>query len=505
MFLNDYHRQNILEGVTGVEEEETLPNYTQEQNDMKASILQEIHANANDIEQEGRSDSGAEYGDDDTNKAFLVPKALKSSREDQESKIQAHHSIPDVEEAEKDPEKYLLNFMASRAWVPQTGATFQPFESDDEEEEERADEFEAAYNLRFEDPSASNEKLVSHARDAAAWYSVRREVLTGRKKSREIERAKREAERQDREEEKARLRKLRIVEAEEKIKKIKDAAGLKNEHLDLDVWSRFLDDGWNDRRWEEEMRRSFGEKYYADHEAEEEEGRATGRKKKVKKPKWEDDIDINDLVPDFEEREQRKEPPFHLSDIGSEGDKGTDAQSGDAEIIGRQPAGKSSDKKQRLREQREHQKQNRNERRQIEQLVDQSINVENQLADMGPKHRSVFRYRETSPIAYGLTAQDILMASDSQLNQYAGLKKLAAFRDPTKKAKDHKKLGKKARLRQWRKDTFGNEQGPQQTLADVFANQGMEGSARAAESAGNIIEGNRHKKRSKTQIANAGS
>ncbi|KAL8901466.1 MAG: hypothetical protein Q9207_005189 [Kuettlingeria erythrocarpa] len=507
MFLNDYHRQNILEGVTGADEEETLPSYTQEQNDMKASILQEIHANANNIEQKGRSDSGAEDGGNDTNEAFLVPKALTSSGEDPRSKLLAHHSMPDVEEADKDPEKYLLSFMASRAWVPQTGATFQPFESDDEEEEERADEFEAAYNLRFEDPSASNEKLVSHARDAAARYSVRREALTGRKKFREIERAKREAERQDREEEKARLRKLRIADAEEKIKKIKDAAGLRNEHLDLDVWARFLDDGWNDRRWEEEMRRSFGEKYYADHEAEEggEEGGATGRKKKVKKPKWEDDIHINDLVPDFEEQEQRKEPPFHLSDIGSDGDKDTDAPSGGAETVSRQAAGKASDKKQRLREQREHQKQNRDERRQIEQLVDRSINVENQLADMGPKHRSVFRYRETSPVAYGLTAQDILMASDSQLNQYAGLKKLAAFRDATKKANDHKKLGKKARLRQWRKDTFGNEQGPQQTLADVFASQGMEGSAQAVENAGNIIGGKRHKKRSKTQVLNVGS
>ena len=52
------------------------------------------------------------------------------------------------------------------------------------------------------------------------------------------------------------------------------------------------------------------------------------------------------------------------------------------------------------------------------------------------------------------------MADDTQLNQFAGLKKLAAFRDEEQKARDQRKLGKKARLRQWRKDTFGNEEGP---------------------------------------------
>ncbi|KAL8758747.1 MAG: hypothetical protein Q9184_003839 [Pyrenodesmia sp. 2 TL-2023] len=499
MYLNDYHRKNILEGVTGADEGQTLPTYTQDQNDMKAAIIQEIDASAKDFERDGRSENGWDEGEDRTKEDFLVPKSSRSSRQDQRSKVEVHQDIPDVEKADKDPEKYLLDFMASRAWVPHTGANLQPFESDDEEEEQRADEFEAAYNLRFEDPSASNEKLVSHARDAAARHSVRREALTGRKKARDIKRAKREAERQDREEEKVRLRKLKIADAEEKIKKMKDAAGLKNEHIDIDEWSRFLEDGWDDRRWEEEMRRSFGEKYYADHEAEVYEERAVGHKSKVKKPKWEDDININDLVSDFEEQGQLKELPFSLSDIESDGDKDTDAGSGDTETIGRDSAGKASDKKRRLREQREHQKQTRKKRRQIEELVDQSIGVDNKLAGMGPKHRSVFRYRETSPTAYGLTAQDILMASDSQLNQYAGLKKLAAFRDPTKKAKDHKRLGKKARLRQWRKETFGNEQGPQQTLADVLASQGIEGSTQAADSAGNIREGSRQKKRSKTK------
>ncbi|KAL8971005.1 MAG: hypothetical protein Q9197_003501 [Variospora fuerteventurae] len=494
MFLSDYHRRNILEGVTAVDQSEQLPTYTEEQDDMKATIIQEIHAGTNGKRPGGHFDGNSTDSGHEAEGDFLVPKNPKDTRLDQRLKIEAQTLMPDVEGAEKDPEKFLSDFMTARAWVPQPGSRFQPFESDDDEEEQRADKFEEAYNLRFDDPSASNEKLVSHARDTAARYSVRREALTSRKKSRETESVKREVERLEREEEKARLRKLRIAEAEEKMKKIKDAAGLKNELLDIDKWSKFLEAGWNDKQWDEEMSQKFGETYYADYDADEYKGVAE-RKLKVKKPKWKDDIDIQDLVPDFEEKAQSIDPPFYLSDI-DKGDKATtDASADDAYTAEPTTAGKHSRKKQKLREQKDLQKQARNERRQIEQLVDKSINIDSKIADMGPKHRSTFRYRETSPIAYGLTPQDILLASDSQLNQYAGLKKLAAFRDSAKKAKDHKRLGKKARLRQWRKETFGNEQGPQQTLADVLASQGTEGGKAAAPNASNVVEGTRRKKR----------
>ena len=62
--------------------------------------------------------------------------------------------------------------MSAKAWVPNDNSKFQPFESNDEEEDRRAEAFEEAYNLRFEDSKASNEKLMSHARDTIAKYSV---------------------------------------------------------------------------------------------------------------------------------------------------------------------------------------------------------------------------------------------------------------------------------------------------------------------------------------------
>ncbi|KAL8829595.1 MAG: hypothetical protein Q9170_006102 [Blastenia crenularia] len=498
MFLSDYHRMNILEGMRGADENGSLPSYMQEQNDMKAKIIQEIHANTDGLNRNRERNYDHAGSSEEANDDFLVPKIRRSSEVDIQVRAAAPTAIPNVESADKDPEKYLSDFLSSRVWSSHAGSRFQPFESDDEEEEKRADEFEDAYNLRFEDPNASKEKIVSHARDAAARYSVRREATTARQKARDIERAKREAEKQSREDEKARLRKLRVADAEEKVKKVKDAAGLRQEHINIDDWSRFLDEGWDDKRWEEEMRKSFGDIYYADPDADKDVQSTVKSKAKIKKPKWNDDIDIQDLVPDFDEHGPSTEPQFVLSDMESDRNPATEPGPDDNHSASKEANSKAADRKRTSSEQYDHQKQARKERRYVEQLVEQSLNIDNKLAEMGKKHAGVFRYRETSPIGYGLTAQDILMASDSQLNQYAGLKKLAAFRDSTKKARDRKRLGKKARLRQWRKETFGNElQYSQKTLGEIIAHQGAQSGEKASRETGNVVEGSRRKKRSR--------
>jgi protein KRI1 len=50
-----------------------------------------------------------------------------------------------------------------------------------------------------------------------------------------------------------------------------------------------------------------------------------------------------------------------------------------------------------------------------------------------------------------LTPLDILTATDTQLNEFVGLKKLGPYRSHEVKMRDKKKYGKKKRLREWRK------------------------------------------------------
>lgn len=462
MYLRDYHRENLLGGDlgTGIEDEQPLT-YAQQQDDLRQTVIKEMHSVAHGL---GPSSTGGDHTDGDED--FLVRKEPKMDT--QKSETNGGNMKFDPWAAEKDPETFLSSFMSTRAWVGIDGSKMQPFESDDEEEERRADIFEEAYNLRFEDPKGSNEKLLSHARDAAAKYSVRKDQSNSRKKARELETAKKEVEKREREAEKARLRKLRIADIGEKIKKIKDAAGLSSKALEKQDWTKFIDEFWDDDRWEQEMKKRFGDEYYEGQESEgSDPDRAPSTKRKLRKPKWDDDIEIQDILPDFEPEKATNAfnldegsgdeiPIFHQSDVSSDQSRRNSRQ---------------DTKKAMKKAKAEQRKEARQQRRMVEEIVDQKLSEDLKLSSFRTKNAGHFRYRETSPLTFGLSANDILLATDSQLNQFAGLKKMAAFRDKEKKKKDKKRLGKKARLRQWRKETFGNENGPQTTLAEVLASK----------------------------------
>ncbi|KAF2199974.1 Krr1-domain-containing protein [Delitschia confertaspora ATCC 74209] len=450
MTLKDYHRKNLLEGKFEVDEDEDAPvkTYAQEQEEVRKNLVKEMHAAA---EADGEEDD------------FMVAKP----KQDRGKTDRVVITERDVENADKDPETFLSNFMAARAWRPTDGAKWKPLESDDEEEDAQADDFEAAYNLYFEDPAGSNEKIVTYARDTIASTSVRRDEASGRKKAREAARAKREAEKKQREQELARLRKLKIDEMEEKVKHIRKAGGLKGRDFKVEEWTDVLEADWSDDRWDEEMRKRFGDNYYEQDEGDasesddEEEGEKKKKKKKPKKPKWDDDIDIHDLVPDFDDEELEK-PTDALFDVEEDentmdvdGGVDLDNESEDDE----ETSSKSKSLKQKKADRAEAKSSARRDRRLIENLVDANLSLDTSLATKS-KGPTGFRYRETSPTSFGLTARDILLADDAKLNEFAGLKKLATFRDPAKKKKDKKALSKKARLRQWRLETFGDEEGP---------------------------------------------
>ncbi|KAK4138263.1 hypothetical protein BT67DRAFT_459232 [Trichocladium antarcticum] len=486
LFLRDYHRERYLAGDVGADDGSAAApdvprTYVQEQADLKKSILSEINAAADEEE---------EWSDDD---AFIKP----AKKEDPPADNGMHPSRAakvklselDVVNADKDPEDYLSKFMAAKAWAPeQNGSKWQAFESDDGEgEDDVADEFEHAYNMRFEDPTKSNEFLKTYSRNMANAKSARKGELTGRKRLRALEKEKKEAEKKARDAERARLRRLKVDEVSDRLAKIKKAAGISGKNIKEEDWLKFLNDAWEDDKWEEEMQKQFGEEYYAeaddmfpgeDESADDDEDAAGKKKsKKPKKPKWDDDIDINDIIPDFEDKAK---PTVALSDDDDDDDDEPQAQdeaeedaAADSSDDSDRPAKKRKKTTKDLKNERiAAKRQARAELAKIEALVDTKMELDNpraleppasSAAKPGAKPSSStkfagFRYRETSPTSFGLTARDILLApSDAALNEFAGLKKLATFRDAEKKRKDKKRLGKKARLREWRRDTFGRE------------------------------------------------
>lgn len=445
-------------GSDAEEEEEEPKTYVQEQADLKKSIVAEINAAA-DSEDE-------EEGD------FLKPKEKKSKTKEKSKKSKAKDETSkqtitenDIAKAADDPETYLSNFMAARAWAAPDGSNWEAFESDDGDSDlDKAEEVEAAYNMRFEDPTKSNEVLKSYARDVAAEKSVRRDAPTGRRRQRELEKQRKEEEKQARRDEKARLKKLKLEEAEGKLERIRATAGMSGKKISDDELVKILDGAWDDDKWEDEMKRRFGEEYYAEHDDdvssrdgddEEAEGK---KKKKPKKPKWDDDIDITDVVGDYEE----EAPAFTLSDAEDEGQNGAaEAEEDDEDEDEDDRPAKKRKTKDHKREREVAKRAAKKSRQALDAIVSTNVELETHPAlpsASGGSNAGGFRWRETSPRAFGLSTNDILLApSDTALNQFAGLKKYASWRDPESKRKDKKRLGKKARLRKWRRETFGRE------------------------------------------------
>ncbi|KAK4235453.1 KRI1-like family C-terminal-domain-containing protein [Achaetomium macrosporum] len=528
MFLRDYHRERYLSGDVGADDDNATAadgprTYAQQQDDIKQSILSEINAAA-----AAANDDEEEWSDDD---AFIKP--VKKDDAPAENGVHPSRAANikltelDVANADKNPEEFLNKFMASKAWAAEDGSPkWQAFESDEgEDADDLAEEFEHAYNMRFEDPAKSNEFLKTYSRNMAAARSARKEELTGRKKQRALEKERKEAEKKEREAERARLRRLKIEEASEKLAKIKKAAGLKGKALSEEQLIKVLEDAWDNDKWEEEMKKQFGDDYYAEaddmsldedeDEDEDDEGAKKKKKKKPKKPKWDSDIDIKDIIPDFDDEVK---PNITLTDDEAQQAQPDQDASDDPDSDEERPAKKRKTSKDIKKERIEAKRQARAELAKIEALVDTKMELENPRALESKGGTPGFRYRETSPNSFGLTARDILLApSDAALNEFAGLKKLATFRDAEKKRKDKKRLGKKARLRQWRRETFGRgyeETGPTFGFEALLKDERSSGSGangtrkkdtkkskpeNGGAGASNIIEGERKKKRKRSK------
>lgn len=526
VFLKDYHREKIMRGDVGEsdDDEPAQQTYAEEQDALKKAFKSQVDAegDGSDSDDDGFMLKKKQSGND----AATTSNGVHPSR-----KATITAAGLDIDGADKDPEHFLSNFMAARAWVDEEGSKWKAFESDDGEDDDKADEFEQAYNMRFEDPEKSNEVLRSYARDVTNSRSVRREEKSGRKRQRELEKERKEAEKQERKDEKGRLRKLKLEDAENKLRKIKQAAGKVGKDLDDSEWMAILDGAWENDKWEEEMQKRFGDDYYAVQDdaaadSDDDDAGAGGKKKsKPKKPKWDDDVDIKDLVPDFDEEEIKAK--FALSDEEAGGD---DAEEGEEEDDDDTPAKKKRKTADHKKARQESQKKARQERAQLEALIDSKMELtdhdllleSSRLAKDAASAKTElqpFRYRETSPQSFGMTARDILLApSDKDLNDYAGLKKLATFREQEKKQKDRKRLGKKARLRQWRRDVFGNEferSGPTFGFEQYATEEDVEAAAAAAEHKkhgkrhtdknANIIEGDASQKKKRKRSKGAKS
>lgn len=325
----------------------------------------------------------------------------------------------------------------SNAGVLGKTVLFDDQDEEDEEFVERAEEFEAKYNFRFED---ANSIVVSHARDTGP--SARRKD-DSRKLAREAVKARKEEEKRQRMEELKRLQELKKTEVMEKLDIIRKNAGAEDCNLDdLDLDSDF-DPESHDRRMEKVFDSGFYSKPDPDG-----------------KPVWEDEIEIDDIIPVVANEEQ-EEIDF---------EPGGDAY--DPSIPGKKLSKKMSRlaKKNKKRGLVPTIEEEQDETHQVENIQDleglspeerkkkllealdeyHKLDFEDMIGDL----RTRFKYAKVEPTDL-MTPEQIFLATDAELNQVIGIKKLAPYRSSSNdkksaaRTKKLKELRKKLEKRQW--------------------------------------------------------
>ncbi|KAK7691350.1 hypothetical protein QCA50_004746 [Cerrena zonata] len=280
---------------------------------------------------------------------------------------------------------------------------------DENEFDDVADYFESTYNFRFEEPGAA--EIARYPRNIESL--VRRQD-SSRKEERERRKARKEEEIQKKKEEVKRLKTLKNKELKVKLERIGIEGGI-DETAALQALD--LEGDWDPDSYDRQMTDIYGQDLPVDDD----------------KPHWDDDIDIGDIVPpgaldsdhdgengEGESKKKKKKKKKKATDEWNEG--GVDVDDMDADVLTK----KDTDDWDGTEEMR---------KRVLEKHLDEVYDLEFNDVVAGIPTR--FKYTKVQPQTFALTPEEILLATDAELNQYMGIKKYAPYR------KGRKQLGPK--------------------------------------------------------------
>lgn len=380
--LKDYERDMLLKHGGFVDDEDYEANvgmtHRQEQEQLRNAFKAAVDSDAEQEEDEDdflmqkTKTAEEKKQEEDDYRKFL----LDNMKNDEHSKKAFEEWSNYKENPNVKPEDaFLMDYVLNRGWVDKKSEKTPVLEEVDEEKDEEyldnVDRFESKYNFRFEEEGAST--IKTYARDAEG--SVRRKE-SKRAKRRAREKAHKAALKEQKLEELKQQKNQKMKEIHEKLKEIRDITGNKTvglENIDLDG-------DFDPSIYDAQMSGVFDENYY-DNEGDVNE-----------KPVWDDDIATG------------------LSDddtMDADYLPGGDKYNGSVEDATQQGATDPASKK-----------------RKFNDLMEEyyALNYEDVI---GGDLYTRFKYTKTEPENYGLTPEEILLADDTALNKYIGMKVLA--------------------------------------------------------------------------------
>ena len=413
VYLKDVVYKQALELADGggdVEEdgpqEEKGKSYVQEQEDLKKAFLEAFDEDVEKgivkkeegfggvLEKSDRLREEALVEDEETQK--LVDKIFSNDGKDQ---------------GMTENDRFLRDYILKQAWMKDSDDEYEDqdlFDGEAEEDEEAyeaAEDFEANYNFRFEEPGGA--EITTHPRIIEGLVRKKDD----RRKQKRAEKAERKAqEEEERRRELKQLKNLKKLEIEDRLKEIQNIAG--DGAAEEDLIGQLLDGEFDPEKHDKAMAEAFGEDYYIKGDDDEDlEDEDFDRKLAAMAEYSSDEEAENTIAAMIQKKTERKEEDIDANEAAKED---------------------------------------------VKKLLDDYFKLDYEDYVGGIPTR--FRYKQVEPETYGLSFEEILMMDDKELNQVMGMKRVAAtYHDGPKKRPNYGMLNEYRKSREMQAGEAGKK------------------------------------------------
>ncbi|GLT36871.1 hypothetical protein SLA2020_112190 [Shorea laevis] len=437
VYLKDVVAKQLIEEGPEFEEEDSdyeqkkkKKSYGEEQEEIKKAFL----------------DAAQEVDGDDDGDDFLRVKKKENIDEEGKEELDDGEFAKKLEEyfgrdTEMDENQmFLKEFFMKKMWQDKEKGGNDMVGDDevdellrDEEEIEKQEGYELEYNFRHEENAG--DRIMGYSRKIEG--SVRKEENARKEQRRRKEERMLIAE-MERKEELKHLKNLKKEEMKEKMKKVMEIAGIKEDDQCLfgikDLGKEFDPD-----EYDKMMKAVFNEKYYA---AEDEEFGSD--EDDIEKPDFDKEDELLGLPKGWDVLEScdgflaaRERILKQKSESIGDGDG-----DGDTEVEEDEEEQSQEKEEERKEEDTEEGKRKRKHKMSLVQRAKQQmleefykLDYEDTIGDL----KTRFKYAKIKPNRFGLKTEEMLMMDDKELNQYVSLKKLAPYKDKEWKVPNSKR------------------------------------------------------------------
>ena len=409
--------------------------YDEQQDKLRKAFLNE---GCQDNKDDGNDDDDDNNNDDDDD-GFMVIKKKSLAPDTDRLGIEAIEQLKEIETISKNDDKkdvdvfhdprgevqdggkFLLDFITKKKWIDTNDIDRDRVEDEKENEDEssledvdRADDYEAQYNFRFEQAardtthSGANFSVQTYAR-GQTMNTVRRPDLT-RKDKRQARKERKAKERKAKEEQLKRLKNAKKQEMNEKLSKVRSVIGGAEENaIDEAVLMKMLEGDYDPEELEKSMKEAYGENFYKQEDNE-----------------WKTDLDVRQTLNEDDEGEglvgQDDIDGGMYDNIEDEGDGETNENTtDDLNYDESEEWADYNDDDAYYGSQKDSGLENKIKAKLQEELY--KLDYEDIVAGQPTR----FKYRKVESNDYGVTTQEILFARDNTLKQFVSLKKMAPY------------------------------------------------------------------------------